>query len=282
MKHPHIGLRRRDARRLVFEIALILLTFVYLLPFYAVVTLSMKSPQQALYDPMSLPTSFYTVNYQQVWELMRFPQAFSNSLVVTGIGSAGISLLAALAAFPIARKRGAWNIFLYYLFIGGLLIPYYMTLSPLVKLMRDLGLMNSVLGLAVAYVGRGLPLAVFMYVGFMRAIPGEILDSGVIDGCSPFRLFFRIIAPMTSHVTTTLVILNVLWIWNDFLFPLLMLQSAGNRTIPLAQYIFHGSYATSWNLVFASYLLSMLPLLILYFMLQRYVVEGVTAGALKA
>jgi raffinose/stachyose/melibiose transport system permease protein len=271
----------RRAARIGYELVLVVAVLLFLYPFYAVITLGLKSPEQALYNPMSLPTQLYLENFKQAWKLTRFPEVFVNSVIVTGAGSLGISVLSALASFTIARRRNIWTTGLYFFFLSGLLIPYYMTLSPLIKLMRDMRLINSLWGLSVAYMGRGIPFAAFLYVGFIRTIPGEIMDSGVVDGCTPIILFGRIVAPMISHITTTLTILNVLWIWNDFLFPLLTLQSVSKRTIPMAQFVFHGSYATSWNLVFASYLLSMAPLVLLYFFLQRYVVEGITAGALK-
>jgi raffinose/stachyose/melibiose transport system permease protein len=273
--------RGRSASRILYEVALILLTILFLYPFYAVITLSLKSPEQALFHPMAFPRGIFFQNFQDAWRDMKYPQAFLNSLVVTFFGSVGIVLVAALASFTVARHRNKWTTFLYFFLLSGLLVPYYMTLSPLVKLMRDLKLINSLGGLALSYVGRGIPLAVFLYVGFMRAIPGEIMDSAIVDGCQPVTLLLRIVGPMTNHISMTLIILNVLWIWNDFLFPLLTLQSVAKRTIPVAQFIFHGSYSVQWNLLFASYLLSMLPLLLVYFFLQRYIVSGIATGALK-
>jgi raffinose/stachyose/melibiose transport system permease protein len=171
--------------------------------------------------------------------------------------------------------------FLYYFFISGLMIPFFLSLVPSVKLMKDLHLMDTLNGISLSYIGRNVAFAVFLFMGFIRTIPKEIGESAIVDGCRPFKLYWYIYFPMLKPVVTTLVILNAMSIWNDFLFPLLVLQSNANRTLTLVQYIFRSEANTQWNLVFASYLLSMLPLMILYFALQKNIVEGIAAGAVK-
>jgi raffinose/stachyose/melibiose transport system permease protein len=156
-----------------------------------------------------------------------------------------------------------------------------MTLSPLIKLMKDLGLMNSIIGVALAYVGRGLPFAIFLYVGFIRGIPTEIMESAVIDGCPAAKLYWKIVFPIMKPVTATLIILDALWIWNDFLFPLLTLTLETNRTIPLSQYRFYGMYSTQYELAFSAYLIGMLPLIVLYIFFQKHIIKGIVAGAVK-
>jgi raffinose/stachyose/melibiose transport system permease protein len=131
------------------------------------------------------------------------------------------------------------------------------------------------------YIGRSLPFSVLMYVGFIRGVPNEIIDSANIDGCTPFRSYFSIVFPMVKTVTSTVIILNVLSIWNDFLFPLLTLTRSRLQTIPVILRTFYGESQNEWNLTFSAFLLSMLPLIIFYFILQKNIVEGVAAGALK-
>lgn len=274
--------RGRGWRTALFETVLIAFVLVYLFPFYIMVTQALKTTLETLYNPLSLPSRLNLDNLFRVWDMMKFQQAFTNTFILTAISVIGIALISAMCAFPLARKRSPGYTLLYYVLICGLLIPPYMTLSPLIKLMKDIGFMDSLLGVSVSYLGRGVPFAVFLYVGFIRSIPNEIIEAGIIDGCSPLQLFWHVLFPMLRPVTITLIILNSLWTWNDFLFPLLTLQSGANRTLTLAQYVFHGMYASQWNLAFASYLLSMLPLVILYFLLQRYIIAGVTAGAVKS
>ncbi|TBL79110.1 carbohydrate ABC transporter permease [Paenibacillus thalictri] len=266
----------------IYECVLVVMTAVYLFPFYIMVTQSLKSPQESMYNPLGLPQALQTDNFTKVWKLMRFGEAFSNSFWLTLVSVVGIALVSGICSFAIARRASKGYVILYYIFVCGLLIPFYMTLSPLIKLMKDLQLINSLMGLALAYIGRGIPFAVFLYVGFIRAIPKEIMESAVIDGCSPNRLYWSIVFPMVRNITSTLIILNALWVWNDFLFPLLTLQNVAQRTIPLAQYMFYGQYNTEWNLAFASYLLSILPLVLIYFFMQRQIIEGISTGGVKS
>jgi len=264
-----------------FELFMIAFVFIYLLPFYIMVTQAFKTPQEILFNPTGLPSHLYFDNIQIVWAKMQYLRAFFNTFVLTALSVLGIAVVSAMCAFPIARGKSRAYTLLYYVLISGLLIPFYMTLSPLIKLMKDLGFMDNLIGISLAYIGRGVPFAVFLYVGFMRTIPGEVLEAGIVDGCSPLQLFWLVAFPMLVPVTTTLIILNSLWTWNDFLFPLLTIQYKANRTLTLAQYIFHGENATQWNLTFASYLICILPLLVIYFALQRNIIAGVAAGAVK-
>ncbi|WP_274653353.1 carbohydrate ABC transporter permease [Paenibacillus humicola] len=265
----------------IWEISLIAVTVVYLFPFYIMVTQALKTPPETLKNPLRLPATLYLDNIKSAWKLMNFGTVLTNTFLVTLVSVVGIALISGMCSFTLAKRRSKMYGIMYYVFVCGLLIPFYMTLSPLVKMMKDLFLMNSLLGLSLAYIGRGIPFAVFLYVGFIRSIPQEMGDSALIDGCSPGKMYWYIYFPMVKHITATSIILNALWVWNDFLFPLLTLQDAGKRTITLAQYAFYGMYNTQWNLAFASYLLSMLPLVAAYFLLQRSVVEGIAAGAVK-
>ena len=268
-------------RTLIFEIILILFTLLYLFPFYMVMTLSVKSPSQALMDPLGIPKSFNIDNFVQAWRQTNFAQALSNSVFITVTSVIMILIVTGMGSFAISKLSKRFSSIVYYIFVSGLMIPFYLALTPSVKLMNDVGLMNSTFGLSLFYVGRHVSFAVFLLVGFLRTIPGEISESAIIDGCRPFRLYWNICFPMLKPAITTLAILNSLSIWNDFLFPLLVLSSTRNRTLTLAQYIFRSEASTKWHLVFSAYLMAMTPLLILYFVLQRNIVEGIATGALK-
>lgn len=281
VKNKAIKISKKKIGKSVYEFILFLFSAIFLYPFYAVITLSLKSPSEALMRPMSIPRTINISNYIEAWKIMDYSSAFVSSLIITLFSSLGIVIVSGMCAFSIARKQSVGYSILYYLIISGLMVPFYMTLSPLIKLMRELGFMDSYLGIILAYVGRSLPFAILMYVGFIRNISKEISDSAVIDGCTPFKMYWLIFFPMIKHITTALIILNVLWIWNDFLFPLLTIQSKAKMTIPVVQFHFYGMYASSWNLAFASYILSMAPLLIVYFLLQRNIIEGITAGSVK-
>jgi raffinose/stachyose/melibiose transport system permease protein len=265
----------------LFVFLLFMITTVYLYPFYMVLIMSVKLPHELLFDPLSFPRAFHFENFAAAWARMDFPVKFMNSFIVTAFSTLGIALVSGMGSYTLAKRVNRMYSFIYYFFIAGLMIPFYMTLTSLMKLMRDLSLINSLWGLVLAYIGRSLPFSVLLYVGFIRGVPNEIIDSADIDGCTPSRCYFSIVFPMVKSVTSTVIILNVLSIWNDFLFPLLMLTRSKMQTIPVILRTFWGENQNEWNLTFSAFLLSMLPLMIFYFILQKNIVEGIAAGALK-
>jgi len=264
-----------------YVLFLFAVTAIYLYPFYIVVIMSVKLPTELLFNPLALPKTLRLMNFVTAWKRMDFVTKFSNSFIVTVFSTLGIALVAGMGSFTLAKRISKAYTVVYYFFIAGLMIPFYMTLASLMKLMRDLNLVNSLYGLILAYIGRSLPFSVLLYVGFIRGVPNEIIDSANIDGCNPVRCYFSIVFPMIKSVTSTVIILNVLNIWNDFLFPMLMLTRARMQTIPVVLRTFWGESQNEWNLTFAAFLLSMLPLLIFYFVMQKSIVEGIAAGALK-
>lgn len=265
----------------MLELVMIIVTLGFLYPFYTVVMMSLKTPSQAIMKPLSLPSPVIFTNFADIWKIMDFPRVLLNSTIITVVSVGGLVIVAGMCAYSIARAKGRFYSVLYYIFISGIMVPFYMTLSPLIKLMKDIGFMNSIVGVGLAYIGRGLPFAIFLYVGFIRGLPNEIMESAHMDGCPTFKLYWWIVFPMITPVTATLIILDALWIWNDFLFPLLTLTNPETLTIPLAQYQFYGMYSTQWQLEFAGYLIAMMPLIILYIFLQKYIIKGIVAGAVK-
>jgi raffinose/stachyose/melibiose transport system permease protein len=266
---------------IIFAVFLFIVTAAYLYPFYTVLIMSVKLPQDLLFNPMAFPNEFHFENFLSAWQKMDFPKKFANSFIITGFSTLGIALLAGMGSYTLAKRPGKIYTFIYYFFIAGLMIPFYMTLTSLMKLVRDLHIINSLWGLIIVYIGRSLPFSVLLYVGFIRGVPNEIIDSANIDGCTPLRCYFSIVFPMLQSVTSTVIILNVLAIWNDFLFPMLVLTRTRMQTIPVVLRTFWGENQNEWNLTFAAFLLSMLPLMIFYFIQQKNIVEGIAAGALK-
>ena len=268
-------------RRTIGELFMIAFTCVFLFPFYIMIIFAVKTPAQALMDPLSFPTSFEISNFVKAWQMTDFPRTLSNTFIITVTSLFLIVVVTGMGTFVMHRTRNRLVRNLYYFFIAGLMIPFYLSLSPSVKLMKDIGLMDSIPGICISYVGRNIPFAVFLFMGFIRSVPGELAESAVMDGCSPYRMYWGIYFPLLKHVISTLVILDTMAIWNDFLYPLLILQTKKHQTLTLVQYVFRSEANTQWNLIFASYLLSMLPLLLVYFALQKNIVEGIAAGAVK-
>jgi raffinose/stachyose/melibiose transport system permease protein len=165
--------------------------------------------------------------------------------------------------------------------VAGIMIPFYTSLIPIVKIMNILNLTDSRIGLAIAYMGRAMPMALFMFYGFIKGTPDSIIESAIIDGAGKWTTYWKIVFPLMKPITTTVVILDVLWFWNDFLFPMLMLSSPSRRTIPLSQYYFSSEYGTQWELAFASYIIAMIPVLVLYIFGQKNIISGISSGAVK-
>jgi raffinose/stachyose/melibiose transport system permease protein len=188
----------------------------------------------------------------------------------------------AMAAYILDRRKTRYTKFLYAVIITPMLIPFQTIMITLLKSMNVIGLSGSTWGLGVQYWGFGVPMAAFIYYNFMKTVPREIDESATIDGASTFRTFRSIIFPLLQPVTATVIVLDVMWIWNDFLLPLLMVNgSPKTRTLVLAAYNFVGQLNTKWHYALAAMVLALLPSVVFFIFLQKYIVEGVVAGSIK-
>lgn len=266
---------------LIALIIMSVVTIIYLYPFFIMFFVSLKSAKEALVSPNTFPKDIRPGNYVSVWKIMNFHQPFFNSLYITSIAVLGVALLGSMAAFILAKSKVKSSVILFYFFVAGIMIPFYTALVPIVKIMKALNLTDSRTGLAIAYMGRAMPMAIFMFYGFVQGVSDSIIESAIIDGAGKWTTYWRIVFPLMTPITTTVIILDVLWFWNDFLFPMLMLTSPGKRTIPLSQYFFSSEFGTQWELAFASYILAILPVLVLYFFGQKNIISGISSGAVK-
>jgi raffinose/stachyose/melibiose transport system permease protein len=273
--------QRYNARLLAMEIAAVLLALLFLVPFYFVVINSLKSFGDLMRNAAGWPEAFRWDNYARVWEIMKFPRAFMNSLLITVLSNAGLVLISAMAAYRILRRPTVFNRVLFVLFIAAMVIPFQSIMIPLVKVASEVGLMDSRFGLIICYFGFGVSLNLFLYHGFMKSIPLEIEEAAVVDGCTPYGVFWRIVFPLLKPMTITILILNSLWIWNDFLLPLLVLHSADIRTIPLQTYSFFGQYTKQWDLALAGLVLGVAPMVAFFLLMQKHIIAGISAGAVK-
>ena len=273
--------QKYNARLLAMEIAAILLALVFLIPFWFVLVNSVKSFGDLMRNAAGWPESFRWDNYSRVWEIMRFPRAFMNSLIVTVLSNAGLVVISAMAAYRILRRPTLFNRLLFVLFIAAMVIPFQSIMIPLVRVIADIGMMDSRFGLIVCYFGFGVSMSLFLYHGFMKSVPVEIEEAAVIDGCTPYGVFWRIVFPLLKPMTITILILNSLWIWNDFLLPSLVLHDAGIRTIPLQTYSFFGQYTKQWDLALAGLVMGVAPMVAFFLLMQKHIIAGISAGAVK-
>ncbi|WP_336790637.1 carbohydrate ABC transporter permease [Paenibacillus sp. MMO-177] len=274
--------RQSKAGRIILEVVMVLLSLLFLYPLFLAIINSFKSFGEVMKDVIALPTKLSFGNYSHVWSFINYPKLFLNNFVITGLGLVGIILVSSIAAYKLARTKSRWSGLIYMLCIMPMLIPFQSIMLTVLQLSKNLHITESTWGLGLLYWGFGAPLAVFIYHGFVKGIPKEIDESATIDGASGFRLFFSVIFPLLKSVTTTIVIIDVMWIWNDFLLPLLMVNgSPDTKTLTLAAYTFVGQYTSDWQYAMTAMVMAVLPSIIVFIFLQKYIVKGVVAGAVK-
>jgi len=273
--------QRYTKKTLVLEIFGIVLGLIFLIPFYFVLVNSVKSFADILMDAAAWPKEFRFDNYVKVWNILDFPRAFWNSLVITVFSNIGIVVLTSMAAWKMVRTPGKFSKILFIFFVSAMVIPFQTVMIPLMKWGGALGLTNSIPGLIIMYFGFGVPLSLFLYHGFVKTVPQEIEEAARIDGCSQFGVFWRIVFPLLKPITVTVIILNTLWIWNDYLLPLLVLQDAELRTIPLAASSFFAQYTKQWDMGLAALVLGVVPIVIFFLFLQRHIIKGIAQGSIK-
>ncbi len=273
---------KNKGQRIALEVIMVLIALLYIYPVFVMVIDSFKPFAEVVVTPLAMPKEPTLENFIYVFDKMNYPRLFINNVLITGIGLVGIIAFSSITAYILSRRKTRYTKFIYALVITPMLIPFQSIMITLLKVMKSVGLTGSVWGLGVQYWGLGIPLAAFIYCNFMQTIPYEIDESATIDGASTFKTFTNIIFPLLKPVTATVVILDVMWIWNDFLLPSLMVNgSEKTRTLVLAAYTFVGQFNTDWNFTMASMTLTVLPSLIIFILLQKQIVDGVVAGAVK-
>lgn len=255
-------------------------TIVFLIPVYVLINLAFR-PVDDLTTPL-IPTTRPTVdNFVTAWTTSALPSAILTSVVVTTLSCLLVIVLATMAAYPLARSTSRLSTTTFYVFLIGLLLPFQLALLPLYFQMRDLGLLGTIWSLVVVYGGVHMPFCVFLITTFLRtSIPLEYEEAARIDGCSDARAFWHVVVPLLRPVIGTAIILTGVGIWNDFFTPLLYLSGSSQLTIPMAIFQYVGQYVNNWPVIFASLIISMIPILTLYLIFQRYVIQGF-AGGLK-
>ena len=276
--------RRRRFRhgygRPLLEVAMIPITIAYLFPLYIMVSMSFKTTSEIASSTVAPPQSLFLGNYETAWESAAIGRAMVNSLLITAVSITIAVLIGAMAAFAIvrgSRRTSTWKLML---FLLGLMIPGQLGMVPLYLLMRDAGLLQTHASLIIFYVGSLMPMTVFLYTGFLKTQSPTYEEAAKIDGAGWWKAFFHVVFPLLRPVTGTVIIVNTINTWNDFLTPLLYLAGTENRTLPVAVFSFQGEFASEWGLIFAGMMIAALPVLVVYFFLQRHVIQGF-AGGLK-
>ena len=272
--------RRRNTIILVIVLTVISLIFIY--PVFLMFLNSFKPFGEVVSDPIALPKAPTLENYTYVINKIHYLSLFMNNVIITVIGIVGIVVFSSMAAYILDRRRNVYTKIVYTLLITPMLIPFQTIMITLLKAMSVIHLDLSRVGLGIQYWGFGIPMATFIFYNFMKTIPKELDESAKIDGASTFRGFISVIFPLLKPVTFTVIVIDVMWIWNDFLLPLLMVNSSNKtKTLVLASYTFVGQMNTKWQYAMTAMVLTVLPSIIVFIFLQKYIVEGVVAGAVK-
>jgi len=286
-------IKEKTSRVVLKTVVAILIAVYVLFPFFLVVINSCKTTNDITANPIGLngvSISNLINNLSDVINNTHFMfwSAFGCSVIITVLSLVLLALLGAMAAWVICRNKTKWSVVIYFTFIASMIIPFQVVMLPLISTFRDVGkfigisMLQSIPGIIFAYLGFGGAMTVFILNGFIKGIPMELEEAASIDGCSPEQTFFIVILPLLKPVITTVTILNGMWIWNDYLLPSMMLgQNGVVKTLPVAVQAFVGSYVKQWNLILAAALLAIVPILILFFIAQKQIMEGMIEGAVK-
>ncbi|MRI84474.1 ABC transporter permease subunit [Aerococcaceae bacterium WS4759] len=268
----------------ILTLALLLLGLTAILvPLYLTVVSSFKTTANITGDFFGLPNPFTWLNYERVFD-DGLVIHFINSALITVVSIALITLFVPIAAYALSRnmKRHTNYRVIYFLLIIGIFVPFQVVMLPITKLMSNLGMMN-VPGLIILYLTFAVPQSLFLYTGYIQgSVPSELDEAAEIDGASKLQTYFKVIFPILKPMHATTIILNALWIWNDFLLPLLILNRDKNTwTLPLFQYNYQGQYFLDFGPSFASYVIGIIAILIVYLRFQKNIISGMTSGAVK-
>ena len=281
----------------ILEAVAILLFLIYMLPFALVLINSSKPSLQIIMNPLALPESFTQLftNIKTVMESpnVRYGSSFVYSFFITVISVGLLVLFSSMAAWVLVRTKSILSSVIFMVFVAAMVIPFQVVMFPLISWLHllevKLGLFQTSLrllqnypGIILAYIGFGSSLSIFLFHGFIKSVPLELEEAATIDGCTKPAVFFKIVFPILTPITVTIVILNSIWIWNDYLLPMMVLGS-GNavQTLPLAVASFVGSFVKKWDLILTATLLTMLPVVVMFLILQKHIIKGIVDGAVK-
>ena len=255
---------------------------IYISPIYILITNSLKTQKGFFESVISLPSkeTFTIENYKDAFFKLNYFKSFFNSLYITVISVVLILLFSSMAAWVLVRTRSKISKIIFVSFSFAILIPFQSTMLPLMMVSKRLKLLNP-LGLIFMYVGFGMSLSIFIIHGFIKNIPKELEEAAIIDGCSFIQLFFKIVLPLLKVVLISVAILNIIWIWNDYLLPSIVLTQAKDKTLPLMTYTFFGEYSKKWDLATAALFMCIIPIIVFYSWTQKYIISGITEGSIK-
>ena len=282
----------KKTQRYIMEFLTIALVIFFLIPLVLVVINSAKNNNEIFTSPAALPENWGNLwaNISNIWTNpnIRYSKALFNSAFITFFSLTGITITSAMAAWVLVRSKTKISTVVFMMFVAAMVIPFQVVMFPLVRwfsiLQRTFGiqLLRSYTGIIIAYIGFGSSLSIFLFHGFIKSIPLDIEEAAYVDGCGKVKTFFYIVLPILKPIYMTVLILNGIWIWNDYLLPMLLLgKGTPVQTIPLAVSNFAGAFVTSYDMLLTAILMAIVPVLIFFLIAQRHIIKGMVEGSVK-
>lgn len=264
----------------VWTLSILSLLFC-LFPYYIMLINSFKTQKELFASTLSFPETFLVLNYVRAIERMDLFTTLLNSLLITVFSTVVIVLFGSMTGYALNRVKSRMSDVIFNIFLAAVLIPFQSVMIPLVVTLADIGILNTRVGMVFTYLGFGCSMCIFLVYGALKSIPFSLDEAGIIDGAKRSQVFFRIIFPMLKPTLITSAVLNVLWIWNDYLLPSLVINQENLHTIPLRLYYFFAEYTKEWNYAMAGLVLSTAPVIVFYLFCQKYIIKGISDGAIK-
>jgi len=271
---------QKKIRYLILVLTGVLVSLIWIYPLYLVIINSLKTKKDIFESTINLPETITFDNYPEAFDELDFIQTFFNSFLITTVSILLIVVCSSMAAYALSRNQSKLSSFIYFLLAISMLIPFQAIMVPLISIFGGADLLNRT-GLVFMYLGLSSSMAIFLYYGAMRGIPRSLDEAAIIDGANRFQIFRHIIFPMLKPTTMTVIILNVIFIWNDYLLPSLVINKDGMHTIPLKIFYFFGEYSKQWHLALAALTIAVIPIVIVFVILQKHIIKGVSEGSTK-
>lgn len=283
----------KNVTKIILFFIMLVVLILWITPIFLVISNALKEYQEVVNSKAALPTAPISqgiTNFKAILanENLNFFSSFMNSVIITTLSLLSLTTVGAMAAWVLVRTKHVISTIIFMIFVASMVIPFQAVMLPLVSWfatitkVTGIAMTRSYLGVILAYTGFGSAMTIFMYHGFIKSIPYELEEAARIDGCNQYQIFLRIILPILKPITITLLILNGIWIWNDFLLPMVLLgQGNAIQTLPLGISFFIGSFVKQWELIMMCLILSIIPVIVLFIIGQKHIIRGMVGGAVK-
>ncbi|MFZ5918228.1 MAG: carbohydrate ABC transporter permease [Chloroflexota bacterium] len=279
--HHRLSWPRFRLGRLALEVLVVMLCLAWLSPFYLLIVNTFKTMPQITASPLSLPQQLHFDAYLRVWEQAHLGDYYKNSIILSTVSVVLSVSISSLAAYAFARLRFPGKRTIFFFLLAGVMLPLQIALVPLYRLLNRMDLLSSYQGMIALYVAFTIPFGVFILTGFYKSIPIEIEEAALIDGCGWFQSYWRIVLPLAAPGLVTMIILEFIWFWNEYLVALTMIQKETMRTVMLGVMVMANTFQLDFSLLTAGIVIAVVPPILVYIFFQKYLIRGLTAGALK-